>query len=298
MNVVITGGTGFVGRQLCRHMLDRGHSVVALGTRPDFDLQHSRLTYVRADTSATGPWQRRLTDADLIVNLAGRTIFHRWSHRYKNAMTASRVQTTRNLVDALPASSRAVLVSTSAVGYYGNCGDARLTETSPPGEDFLARLSRDWEAAALKAADKGVRVVTARFGIVLGAGGGALAAMLPAFRRFAGGPLGTGRQWFPWIHQDDLIAALDFLASEGDLHGPVNVCAPNPVRNADLARTLGRVLGRPAKLAVPEVALRLVAGELTTALLASQRAVPQRLLAGGFEFQYPELEGALRHLLG
>lgn len=298
MNIVITGGTGFVGRHLCHHLLDAGHRVVALGTRPEFDLQHSLLDYVRADTTQTGEWQQRIADADLIFNLAGKSIFHRWSKRYKDAMLASRIETTRNLVEALPASSSAVLVSTSAVGYYGNCRDEILTEATPSGGDFLARLSQEWEEQALRAADKGARVVTARFGIVLGTTGGALGAMLPAFRSFVGGPLGNGSQWFPWIHVDDLIGALDFLARRSDLQGPFNLCAPNPVRNAELARILGRVLGRPAKISMPAMALKILMGELASVLLASQRVVPQKLLDCGYQFHYPELEDALRHLLG
>jgi uncharacterized protein (TIGR01777 family) len=298
MNVVITGGTGFVGSHLCRHLLAAGHRVAALGTRAEFDRQHSLLEYVRADTARAGQWQQHIAEADLIFNLAGKSIFHRWSKRSKNAMTASRIETTRNLVAALPASSRAVLVSTSAAGYYGNRRDELLTEDAAPGDDFLARLSREWEEQALRATDKGARVVTARFGIVLGTTGGALGAMLPAFRWFVGGPLGDGTQWFPWIHVDDLIAALDFLARENDLQGPFNLCAPNPVRNADLARILGRVLKRPAKLAMPAMALKMLMGELASVLLASQRVVPQKLLDCGFKFQYPKLEDALRNLLG
>ena len=297
MNVVITGGTGFVGSHLCRHLLAAGHRVAALGTRPDFDLQHSSLEYVRADTTQAGEWQECIAGADLIFNLAGKSIFHRWSKRYKDAMMASRIETTRNLVAALPASSCAVLVSTSAVGYYGNRRDELLTEDAAPGDDFLARLSREWEEQALPAADKGARVVTARFGIVLGTTGGALGAMLPAFRAFVGGPLGDGTQWFPWIHVDDLIGALDFLARGTDLQGPFNLCAPNPVRNADLARILGRVLGRPAKLAMPAMALKILMGELASVLLAGQRVVPQKLLGCGYKFQYPQLEAALRNLL-
>lgn len=298
MNVVITGGTGFVGSHLCRHLLAAGHRVAALGTRAEFDLRHSMLEYVRADTARAGEWQQRIVDADLIFNLAGKSIFHRWSKRYKDAMIASRIETTRNLVAALPASSRAVLVSTSAVGYYGNRRDELLTEDASPGDDFLARLSRQWEEQALRAADKGVRVVTARFGIVLGTAGGALGAMLPAFKSFVGGPLGDGTQWFPWIHVDDLIAALDFLAWGSDLEGPFHLCAPNPVRNAELARILGRVLGRPAKMAMPAMVLKLLMGELASVLLASQRVVPRKLLDSGYKFHYPELEDALRNLLG
>jgi uncharacterized protein len=191
-----------------------------------------------------------------------------------------------------------VLISTSAVGYYGDCGEAVITEQNAIGDDFLASLAKAWEAEAMRAADKGVRVVIARFGIVLGQDGGALASMVPAFRSFVGGPLGSGKQWFPWLHIHDLLAACDFLYGRADLHGAFNFCSPNPVRNREMAQTLGSVLHRPAMVPVPTMALKLMLGELAGALLASQRAVPAKLLAAGFEFKYPELAGALKDILG
>jgi uncharacterized protein (TIGR01777 family) len=252
---------------------------------------------IRADTTQPGPWQQAAAEADWIVNLAGRTIFHRWSEAYKQQIRDSRILTTRNLVAALPGHRPVVLISTSAVGYYGDGADALLAETAPAGNDFLARLSVDWEQAALDATAKGARVAIARFGIVLSADGGALAQMLPAFRWLVGGPLGSGRQWFPWIHMGDLVAAIEFLAGRDDLAGPFNLCAPHPVINRELARTLGRTLGRPAFVPAPAPALRLLMGEMAGVLLAGQRAVPQRLMAAGFQFRYPHLDGALEALL-
>lgn len=297
MRMIITGGTGFVGRQLCRLLLELGHGVTSVGTRPEFDLKHARLEYIQADTTQPGVWQKGVAEADIIFNLAGKTIFHRWTKSHTRDIIDSRIITTRNIVSALPESSSARLVSASAVGYYGDSRDRRLTESSPNGNDFLAHLSRDWESEAVKAADKGARVALARFGVVLGAGGGALQSMLPAFRAFIGGPVGSGRQWISWIHRDDLINALVFIAMHANWHGPVNLCAPNPVHNADLARAIGRVLDRPASIPVPSFALKLVFGKMSSVLLASQRVLPQKLLDSGFEFQYPELEDALSQIL-
>lgn len=298
MKVLITGGSGFVGSHAKVHFLAQGHGVTLVGSRPTpGDMDHERCRYIQADTAEPGQWQQAAGEADLIINLAGRTIFKRWSDKYKEQIRASRILTTRHLVDALPDGNQTVLISASAVGYYGDGGEAVLTETSETGNDFLAALARDWEAEAMRAAAKGVRVVIARFGIVLGRDGGALASMLPAFRSFVGGPLGSGKQWFPWIHMDDLLGAFDFLMGRQELHGPFNVCAPNPVRNKEMAQRLGKALGRPAKISVPAMALKLMAGELAGALLASQRAIPAKLLATGYQFRYPDLEAALADLL-
>jgi uncharacterized protein (TIGR01777 family) len=299
MNILITGGTGFVGTHLSRACLDDGHDVTILGTRPRYkDLAHSRLRHVAADATKPGDWQAHVGWADVIFNLAGRNIFQRWTQKYKQQIYDSRILTTRNLVDALPQATTAVLVSTSAVGYYGNCGDAELSEKSPAGKDFLAGLAKDWEAGARAAEAKGARVVLVRFGIVLGRDGGALAKMIPAFRSFVGGPLGSGRQWFPWIHIQDLLNALKFLATQSDLKGPFNLCAPHPVTNAEMAAALGKVLGRPAKMAVPAFMLRMMMGELGDVLLSSQRTLPARLLAAGFEFDFPRIDTALADLIG
>jgi uncharacterized protein len=299
MRVLITGGTGFVGRHLSARFLEHGHAVTLLGTRSvSLETTPGNCRTLQADTTRPGNWQQAVADADLIVNLAGRTIFKRWSQSTKQQIYDSRIRTTQNVVAALPAESQAVLISTSAVGYYGDGQESVLTEAAAPGHDFLAALARDWEAEAMRSAVKGVRAVVARFGIVLGSDGGALANMLPAFRYFAGGPLGSGRQWFPWIHIDDLCAAIHFLAERDDLAGAFNLCGPHPVRNRELAQTLGRVLGRPAVLPTPALALKILLGEMAGVLLAGQRALPTRLSGAGFAFKYPQLEAALRNLLG
>jgi len=294
MKFFITGATGFVGTYLCRHLLETGHEVTGVGTRREHrHISHEKFHYISSDTTQPGPWQDALTDVDAVVNLAGRTIFNRWTTKYKIAIYDSRILTTRNLVAALPEGRDVVLCSTSAVGYYGDQGDTVLTEDSPAGDDFLARLGEHWEKEALAAEAKGVRVVLARFGIVLGRGGGALEKMVPAFRMMVGGALGNGMQWFPWIHMEDLISAFDFVVETDTARGPFNFSAPNPVRNLDLAKTLGNILKRPAVMPAPAFMIRLVLGEFGNTLLASQRAVPAKLLDSGFNFNFPELHDAL-----
>ena len=298
MRVLITGGTGFVGTHLSQYCLKSGHRVTALGSRKSYRrIDHPDFAYYRADTTRPGRWQQLVAESDWIFNLAGRSIFQRWTRRCKQQIYDSRVLTTRCVVDALPSPAEAVMISASAVGYYGNGGGMELTESSPGGHDFLASVARDWEHEANRAEDKGVRVAVARFGVVLGADGGALAKMVPAFRSFVGGPLGDGRQWFPWIHIDDLTAASCFLASRDGLHGPFNFCAPEPIRNLEMARALGNMLGRPSKMAVPRLMLKMMLGELADVLLGGQRAVPSRLTAAGFQFTYPKIDGALNDLL-
>ena len=237
-----------------------------------------------------------MPEADVIVNLAGRTIFKRWTKAYKKQMQASRILTTRNLVAALPSDCSSMFLSTSAVGLYGSRGDDTLTEDTSAGADFLASLSSDWENEARQAEKKGARVALMRFGIVLAAGGGALGKMVPAFRMFAGGPVGNGRHWFPWIHMSDLIAAIEFLISREDLTGPFNFVAPGQIRNADFAKALGKNLGRPAVMPAPAFMLRLLLGEMGNTLLSSQRVVPDRLTQAGFDFQFPDAAQALANL--
>ncbi len=298
MKLFITGGLGFVGRQLSHFLLDRGHQVTAVGTQPSQNLiKHRNYKYISADTTQKGVWQDSLKDTDAVVNLAGKSIFKRWSKSYKNQIYDSRIRTTRNLVDALPGKQQITLCSTSAVGYYGDRGDDILTESVSCGDDFLARVSRDWEDEAFRAEEKGIRVLTTRFGVVLGKNGGAMKKMVSAFRWYVGGPMGSGMQWFPWVHMDDLISAIMFVIENQDIRGPVNFCAPNPVRNRDLAKTMGHVLNRPAFMPAPGFMIRLALGEFATTLLSSQRVVPEKLLHFGFNFKYPELKTAVRHIV-
>ncbi len=297
MNVVVCGGTGFVGNALVPHLIQQGHHVVSIGRRAgDAQPRHERLTLLAADTTAAGPWQDTIREADVVVNLAGTSIFTRWTDRAKRSMIDSRIQTTRAVVDAIEKPGT-VLINTSAVGYYGDRRDEILDESASAGNDFLAELAAKWEAEAFRASSKGNRVVAARFGVVLGKGGGALEQMLTPFRFFVGGPLGSGKQWFSWIHMEDLIRAVLFCIETDTIQGPVNFVSPQPCTNREMVRTIGRILKRPSWMPAPAFGLRLVLGEFASVLLASQRVVPKRLLQNGFVFRYGTISTALEHLL-
>ncbi|RPJ80814.1 MAG: TIGR01777 family protein, partial [Deltaproteobacteria bacterium] len=210
--IFITGGTGFVGVNLSRYLLNKNQQVIATGMSQGHPLAgQQNFQYVSADTSQKGKWQDQVQEADVIINLAGRNIFHFWTQAYKKQIYESRIHTTRNLVDSLPGQTDVLFFSASAAGYYGNQADQLLTEDREPGGDFLAKVCVDWEKEAFEAQQKGARVVTMRFGVVLGKDGGALKKMIPAYKLFVGGPLGNGRQWFPWIHIQDLMAAVAFV---------------------------------------------------------------------------------------
>lgn len=297
MNITIAGASGFVGKALSRNLLEKGHTVTGLGTSRSHPLQVvPNFLWIGADTTRPGSWQDAVGTADAVINLAGRSIFKRWTRAYKSELVESRQLTTRHIVDAMTGSNQ-ILISTSAVGYYGSRGEETLTETSSPGEDFLARLAVDWEQEALAGESRGIRVAILRFGVVLGAGGGALAQMLPAFRAFAGGAIGSGTQWFAWIHMADLLTAIGFLLENNQARGPYNACSPGMVRQREFASTLGKVLGRPALVPVPSLALRLMLGEMAGVLLASQRVKPERLIEDGFSFRFADVEHALADLV-
>ncbi len=297
MKVFVSGGLGFVGKHICRSLLEKGHQVTATGSRKHPEgLSHDRFQYIQADTTQEGEWQQAVATADATINLAGRTIFKRWNEHYKQALIDSRILTTRHIVAAIPDDRPYVLCSTSAVGYYGDRGDDILVEQEAGSDDFLGQLSKSWEKEALTAADKGTRVAIARFGIVMGQDGGALTKMVPAFKSFVGGPLGTGQQWFPWIHIQDVVNAMEFLLETSECSGIFNFTAPAPVRNKTLVSTLGQVLGRPAVVPAPGFMIRMLLGELGSVLLASQRAVPCHLLEAGYQFKFTELKKALEDL--
>jgi len=299
MNILITGGLGFVGTQLSVHFLGHGHQVTVVDYAPQpRPYTPKQVNYIAADTTVPGAWQNEIQTQNAVINLAGSSIFTRWTKKAKQLIYDSRILTTRNVVEALPAGKETLLCSTSAVGYYGFRHDEELTEADSPGGDFLARVCIDWENEAAKAADKGARVVITRFGIVLGKTGGALGQMIPLFKMFVGGPQGSGRQWFSWIHMEDLVNAFVFVLDNNNIRGPVNFCAPNPVRNRELAKSLGKVLYRPSFLKTPSFMLRLVLGEFGSMILKGQRVIPTRLLEHGFSFRYPEIVGALRQVLG
>lgn len=294
MHDLITGGSGFIGRALCRALLKGGHRVTVL-TR-----SARRATTVLPETVRCVESLGGLDDVDAVYNLAGEGLASgRWTAARKQAFRDSRIGGTAALVAWMRALARkpAVLVSASAIGYYGPHGDEVMTENTPPGDDFSARLCVDWEAAARAAERLGVRVCTPRIGVVLGADGGALAQMLPAFRLGGGGRMGSGRQWMSWIHRADLVALLRWLADTPQAGGAYNATAPKPVTNADFARALGRALHRPALLPMPATALRLMFGEMAELLLTGQKVLPERAHAAGFMFRHATLDAALADLL-
>lgn len=296
MRIAITGASGLVGGALAPALEADGHEVLRLVRR-----EARTKREIHWDPAAGTIDARALEALDAVVHLAGENIAAgRWTEARKARLRSSRVGPTRLLAEALAGLTLKprVLVSASALGYYGDRGDIWLTEVEPPGDDFLGRLSVEWEGAAAPAREAGVRVVHPRIGVVLSPLGGALAKMLPPFKAGLGGVIGPGSQYFSWIALDDLVGAIRHLLNRGDLSGPVNAVAPSPVTNLELTKTLGRVLGRPTVVPLPAFALRLALGEMAGTLLASTRLRPERLLATGYRFRFPELEGALRHVLG
>lgn len=299
MRVFVTGATGLVGRAVCGALLEHGHTVMALSRRGG---AASRLPAgvrgIEGDPSVPGAWQEDLARCDGCVHLAGEPVAEgRWTEGKKRRIRESRVRSTANVAAVLRARGPGVLVSGSAVGFYGSRGDEVLDEGSAPGADFLAGVTRDWEQAAEGAAAR-ARVVLLRTGIVLAREGGALPKLVRPFRLFAGGPLGTGESWQPWIHVADEVGLVLFALEDPRVRGPLVATAPEPVRSRDMAKAIGRVLGRPSALAVPSVALRLALGEVAGVLLASQRAVPRKALDLDYRFRFRDVEAALRDLLG
>lgn len=297
MRILLTGGTGLIGRALCRHWAAQGHELLVWSRSPAkvAALCSGARGIARLEELGAG------VPLDAVVNLAGAPIADRpWTVARRKLLWESRITLTRQLVDWLasrPFKPR-VLLSGSAVGWYGDGGERRLDEESAAGsEDFASELCFAWEGAALRAEELGIRVVLIRTAPVLAAKGGMLARLLPPFRLGLGGRMGSGRQWMPWIHIADEVGLIDFLLQHEGCSGPYNACAPNPVRNAEFARTLGRVLHRPALLPAPACVLRLALGEMAGLLLGGQHLQPRRTLEAGYRFRFPELEAALTDLL-
>jgi len=278
MNVAITGASGFIGRAVAENLRSSGHIVRAVSLRGA----------LQPDT---------LADVNVVVHLAGEPVAQRWTAAARDRILRSRVEGTRALVAAMRGQAPQVLISASAVGYYGSRGDEVLTESAPPADDFLGRVASAWEEEAQAAEPLGVRVARLRIGVVLGPNGGALARMLPPFRLGVGGRLGTGHQWMSWIHIHDLVALIAFLMKESTVRGAFNATSPFPVTNREFTRALAEAVHRPAILPVPAFALRWIFGEMSEVLLASQRALPDAAQRAGFVFQHPDIFAALAELV-
>ncbi len=297
MNCVVSGGTGFIGSRIIERLQRDGHSI-AVWSRQSQSKARPGITSFQWDPLQGEPPAESLEGTDAVIHLAGEPVAQRWNDAVKRRIHDSRVVGTRNLVNAIARAQRKpkVLISASAIGYYGDRGDEILTESSGAGRGFLADLCRAWEEEAGRAAESGVRVIRLRIGFVLGKGGGALATIVPAFRAFAGGRLGSGKQWMPWIHVDD-VADMFAYAVEHEIAGVWNATSPNPVTNAEFTREMARALHRPAILPVPAFGLRLVFGELAQHMLDSSRVIPDAALKADFPFRYPHLESALQNLV-
>ncbi|MEG4218111.1 TIGR01777 family oxidoreductase [Microcoleus sp. Pol14C6] len=305
MKVAIAGATGFVGSRLVEKLQAAGHQVVVLSRdaakagRVFPASAYPNLEVVAYTPAESGDWQKSIAGCDAVVNLAGVPIAEeRWTEARQQAILDSRKLTTAKLVEAIVnANPRpSVFVSASAIGYYGTSETAEFDETSPAGNDFLAAVCKDWEAAAQPAKNAGTRLAILRLGIVLGMGG-ALAKMLPPFKLFAGGPLGTGKQWFSWVHREDVVDLILYALQNPQVEGVLNATAPNPVRMNELCQTLGEVLKRPSWLPVPGFALEMLLGDGAKLVLEGQKVLPKQTLASGFQYQYPTLKLALEEIL-
>lgn len=302
MKVAITGATGFVGSRLVARLHEEGHAIVVLtrsaarAQRQFPEVAFPRVTVVAYTPTQLGDWQQALCGCDGVVNLAGASISERWTPAHKQAIRDSRKLGTETLVAAIAQADPkpAVLVSASAIGYYGTSETAEFVETSQPAKnDFLSQICQEWEAAARQVESAGVRLVIPRFGIVLG-NGGALGRMLTPFRLFAGGPIGSGRQWFSWIHIDDLISLIIQALTDPQMQGVYNATAPHPVRMGEACEALGQALNRPSWLPVPDFVIELLLGDGAVVVLEGQKVLPERTQATGFTYQYPKVTEAMQ----
>ena len=290
MKILITGGTGFIGTPLTNELRKAGHEVIVT-TRRESD-SNDMITWSPPDLIPPDI----ISTIDAVINLAGEPIApQRWTEERKKSILASRIDTTRALVKSIEVSDNRpkVMVSASAIGYYGPHDDDPVNEDTAPASDYLASVCLKWEAEAQKAEELGLRVVRVRIGGVLGKGGGLLMQMEGPFKAFAGGPLGSGEQWFSWIHRDDMVGIIKYAVENDSLSGPVNATAPNPVRNREFSKALGRALNRPAIINVPAFAVKLALGELASVVLTGQRVIPEKALEVGYKFKYTDIDEAL-----
>ncbi len=304
MKVAVTGATGFVGHRLVERLQAEGHQVVVLSRNPERASKvfpktaFSAVEIVAYTPTAAGDWQQAIAGCDGVVNLAGEPISERWTAAHKQAILESRQLGTQRIVEAIAQADPKpqVLVNASAIGYYGTSDTTTFDESSNPGHDFLAEVCRAWESEAQKVKALGIRLVILRIGIVLGMGG-AIAKMLPPFKLFAGGPIGSGKQWFSWIHRDDLVSLILQALTQPTMVGTYNATAPTPVRMAEFCHTLGEVMHRPSWLPVPAFAIEALLGDGAIVVLEGQEVIPKRTLETGFQYQYPTLKQALEEVV-
>ena len=297
--ILITGASGFVGKRLAEFFLLKGYHVTGIGTskKHQFSGKFPEFEWISADTSIEGAWQNHVPGSHIIINLAGRNIFRYWTRKYKKAIYDSRILTTKNLVNAIEKGKTQKLLTTSAVGIYGDCKEELLSEDRIPGKGFLSDVCVDWEKQGLRAVEKDVSVAVMRFGVVLG-DSGALPLMTRAFKLFVGGPLGNGQHWFPWIHIKDLEKAVEFLIDNKELEGIFNFTGPGLIRQKQFAKVLGSILHRPAFMPAPAFIIKTIMGELGHSLLQSQKAAPKRLVDAGYEFLFKNIDEVLKDILG
>ena len=304
MKIAITGATGLVGSRLVAQLNQAGHSILVFTRNPSKAQRvfpgssFSNLEIVQYTPQESGTWQQSISGCDAVVNLAGEPIAERWSPQQKRAIMDSRQLGTRKLVEAIAMAEQKpqVLVSGSAIGYYGTSENSAFDENSSSGTDFLAQVCQNWEQEAQKVTEYGVRLVILRIGIVL-ANGGALGKMIGPFKMYAGGPIGSGKQWFSWIHRDDLVNLICKAVEDSSMSGIYNATAPNPVRMSKLCQTLGEVMNRPSWLPVPDFVLEILLGDGAIVVLEGQQVLPKQTQQSGFEYKYPELKPALAEIV-
>jgi uncharacterized protein len=302
MKIAIVGATGFVGSRLVEQLTEQGHQVTILTRNPgQATKRFPQAEVVGYSPLKSGAWQKSISGCDAVVNLAGEPIAEkRWTSAQKQSILDSRKLGTQKIVEAIEQAEvkPQVLINASAIGYYGTSETAKFDETSPAGTDFLAEVCIEWEKAAQAVKSSGTRLVILRLGIVLGENGGALGKMLAPFSAFVGGPIGSGKQWFSWIHRDDVVKLIIAAITDPKMQGVYNATAIHPVTMQDFAHTLGTVMSRPSWLPVPNFALEALLGEGAIVVLQGQQVVPTQALAQGFDFQYPDLQAALKAILG
>lgn len=304
MKIAITGATGFVGSRLVERLNQGEHQILVFTRNPDKAKKvfpssaFPKVEIVQYSPKQSGDWQKAIDGCDAVINLAGEPISERWTPQHKQEILESRKIGTQKIVEAIKQAEvkPQVLISGSAIGYYGTSETASFDENSSPGNDFLAEVCKAWEAEAQKVQEAGVRLVIVRVGIVLG-NGGALGKMIGPFKMFAGGPIGTGRQWFSWIHREDLVNLIITALDKANMAGVYNATAPNPVRMAQFCQILGEVMNRPSWLPVPEFVLELLLGDGAKVVLEGQQVLPKQTQQLGFQYQYPELRSALKEVI-